>query len=860
MKTRSASRVLAAVLAAGACLTGTRAAALDPARPFADYAIDLWREGGGLPQNFLYTILQTRDGYLWLGTRRGLARFDGVRFTTYDDRPGQLRDSEVHALAEGADGSLWIGTHGGGVSRLRNGRFTSYTTAEGLPSDTITALASGPDGSLWIGSPGGLSLLQGERSRTFTTQQGLPSNNVLSLHRDGQGVLWIGTGQGLASYADGGIVNHAVAHPELRGTIRVLAGEGATGIWLDATPQTNAAVGDPKLGLRRFQAGRITEFTTRDGLAANEVTALLQDPHGVLWIGTTGGLCRYRNGRIESLDQEVPAALRAAGTFHPRAVNALYLDREGSLWAGMRYDGLARLRDTIVSTVGGGGASSLFEDRSGTVWISESSGLVGWRGRDPVTHTLPDGAAPGALTEDDEGHLWVGTNSGVLRLRDGRFDAVAAASLHGIAVSVLLNDGLGSIWIGSRTAGLYRWSQDRLTHYTTREGLGGMQVRALARDSRRRLWIGTKDGGLSCLDGGRFRTFGTADGLPSPSVSALLVDGEDAVWVATRRGLVRVRDDERVTLTAEQGLPANFLYQIVGDGPSLWVTFAGGVARLDRRELNAVAEGRAPRLKPTAYGAENGLRNTAMTLSFQPTAVRAGDGRLWFATGHGAAVVDPGRSVRNDVVPPVHIEEVRADGRPVGQADPIVVPPGRGDLQVHYTATSFLDPSRVEFRYRLEGFDHEWVEAGARRVAYYTNLPPGRYRFHVVASNNDGLWNEAGAAVAVSVRPHFYQTYWFYGGVLLAVALASSATQRLRVRRLERHARELSGRVQDALAQMKVLRGLLPICAWCKKIRDDRGHWKQMERYIREHSEAGFSHGVCPDCAQGMRGGRASDG
>jgi ligand-binding sensor domain-containing protein len=849
---RRAARVLAALVVTGACLAGTPAAALDSRRPFADYAIDLWREGDGLPHNFLYTILQTRDGYLWLGTRRGLARFDGVRFSTYDDRRGQLLDPEVRALAEGSDGSLWIGTHGGGISRLRNGAFTTYTTSQGLPADTISALASGPDGAIWIGSPGGLTVFQGEKFQTYTNEHGLPSNNVLALHRDSQGVLWIGTGRGLASYTEAGIVSHAASYPELRGAIRVLAGEGATGIWLDASP-ADAAAGDRSGGLLRFKGGRVTEFTTRDGLTANEVTALLPDTHGVLWIGTTKGLCRYRDGRIDSLDGEVPEALRATGTFHPRAVNSMYLDREGSLWAGMRFDGLARLRDTIVSTVGGGGASSVFEDRSGTVWVSGSGGLVAWRGRTPVTYTLPGGVSPSVLTEDDEGHLWMGTNSGVLRLRDGRFEAVAAESLHGVAITVLFNDGLGAVWIGTRSAGLYRWSQDRLTHYTTREGLGGMQVRALARDTRRRLWIGTKDGGLSCLEGGHFRTIGPADGLPSVSVTALLVDGEDVVWVATRRGLVRIRGTERVTITAEQGLPANYLYQIVGDGASLWATFAGGVARLDRRELHAVAEGRAARLKPTAYGVENGLRNTAMTLAFQPSAVRASDGRLWFATGHGAAVLDPGRSVRNDVVPPVHIEGVRADGRSLGHADTIVVAPGRGDLQVDYTAPSFLDPSRVEFRYRLEGFDREWVEAGARRAAYYTNLPPGRYRFHVVASNNDGLWNEAGAAVAVSIRPHFYQTYSFYGACVLAVALAGGATQRLRVRRLERQARELSARVQEAVAQMKVLRGLLPICAWCKKIRDDGGYWKQMEQYIHEHSEADFSHGVCPDCGHNVR-------
>ena len=847
---RTLGSVAAACLLAGPFVPV--AAALD-AR--AQYAVDFWREGGGLPQNFVYTILQTRDGYLWLGTRGGLARFDGVRFTTYDDRrPDQLHDSEVHALAEDDDGSLWIGTHGGGLSHLRGGVMTSYSTKDGLASDSITSLAQSPRGPLWIGSMAGLTSFDGARFTTYTTKDGLPGDSIFELHLDDEGVLWIGTSRGLASFRDGAIVNHAAAHPELGGTVRAIGGRSAdNGIWLDRVVDEDRLVGSKPRGLRRLKGDQVTTFSTRDGLPSDDVTALIEDADGIVWIGTTDGLARYRNGRVETILGQSGRGSLPPGTLPPRVIQCLWMDHEGSLWVGTRLDGLARLRNALFSNEGRGGTSSVIEDRAGAIWIAGVSGLS--RTQDSVTtlFTLPGALPPGALAEDDRGRIWIGSSDGLFWIRSGRLER-AALPLPGISVSVLLNDRRGSLWIGGRTSGLYEWRDERVTRYTPEDGLVGSQVRAIIADRDDGLWIGTKDGGVSRFKEGRFRNIGVKEGLPSPSVSALVADGDDVVWAATRRGLARIRGTEVSVVMAHQGLPTNYFYQIVEDGASdLWLTFAGGVARVSREELNNVADGTSRAARVSVFGTESGLRNTAMTISFQPSATRTRDGRLWFTNLDGVAVLDPRRKLRNAVAPSVHIEQTRTDATSHTKGGVIEVAPGQGNLEVHYTALSFLDPLRVQFKYRLEGFDRDWIEAGGRRVAYYTNLPRGRYRFQVKACNNDGVWNETGAAVDLRFLPHFYETSWFYGACAVTLALLGAGTQRVRVKRLQQRAQDLSDRVEESVAQMKILRGLLPICAWCKKIRDDGGYWNRMEEYIHEHSEADFSHSICPECAKGVR-------
>jgi hypothetical protein len=332
-------------------------------------------------------------------------------------------------------------------------------------------------------------------------------------------------------------------------------------------------------------------------------------------------------------------------------------------------------------------------------------------------------------------------------------------------------------------------------------------------------------------------------------VQSLYGAPDDTIWIATRDGLSRFKDGRFVNYRTTDGLFANHIYGVSEDTlGNVWLSCSRGVFRVRKQELDDFAAGRASSITSIPYGIEHGLNSVEATVGSYPTLLRGHDDRMWFATTNGASVLDPRRLSANTLVPPVHLEEVRVDQTSYDPAKAAHAPPGRGDLVFRFTALSYMAPHKVRFRTRLEPYEQEWSEPSALRMKQYTNIPPGRYRFRVIAANNDSVWNETGASCDLHLVPHFYQTYWFRGLLVLAAVLAGVATQRLRIRTLQARERELSTRVEQSLAQIKILRGLLPICASCTKIRDDSGYWSQMETYIAHHSDADFSHSICPDC------------
>jgi ligand-binding sensor domain-containing protein len=820
------------------------AAALDPKRRMSEYIVDFWQEDSGLPQKYVYVIRQTRDGYLWVGTRSGLARFDGVRFTVFDDRQEQqLQESEVTSLDEAPDGSLWIGTNGGGVSHLRDGRFTTYGAEDGLPSAFITDVAHAPDGAVWIGTNGGVARLKDGHVTRYTKAEGMPDERVHCVYVDDAGVVWIGLESGLATLRDGRVEDQTASNPQLHTYVRHIVPDGAGGLWLAS-----------RAGLIRFKDGVGEIVTTPRGL----ILGLSVDPQGTVWFATQSKLFRYRDGVAEMFEQAEFMRVGADRTLKQSTLNniqTLATDREGSVWIGTAQSGMARLRDAVFSTVTDESSEddhvrvpAVFGDSQGAVWLALGGGEVG-RYKDGVLERVrfSENGNVDTFCEDLEGAIWAADGKTIAKYRSGRFVNVPEAKAEGVVAS--LADRSGNIWFGGSKRGLFRYRDGQVTQYTKAEGLPGEAVRGLAEDKRGAIWIGTRDGGLARWSDGRFTTWGRKEGLPSASVSAVHVDPDDAVWVATRRGLVRIRDGRVSVFTARHGLPANFFYQIVGDDLGyLWLTYGRGILRLSRQELNDVADGKAAALTYRTFGMESGMKNTSMVIPNQPAATRARDGRLWFGTGDGAAVVDPRSLVQNQVVPPVWVEEIRVDDRRSPARADATFPPGEGDVELRYTGLSFVAPQSVRFRYKLEGFDADWIDAETRRVAYYTNLPPRSYVFHVKACNNDGVWNDTGHSVRFHLRPHWYQTGWFRVGALLTLGMGLLGVHRLRLREHKRRAAELQKRVDEAVGQIKMLNGMLPICASCKKIRDDSGYWNQMESYIAAHSQADFSHGICPDC------------
>ncbi|MFL6208635.1 MAG: two-component regulator propeller domain-containing protein [Pyrinomonadaceae bacterium] len=764
-------------------LGGATAFAVDPQRDIAQYTHDVWQRREGLTQASIKAITQTRDGYLWLGTLGGLVRFDGINFVKFDQQnTEQIKNDSIDLLCETRDGALWIGTGGGGLLRLKDGQFTNFTTADGLSRNYINALFEGRDGALWIGTDGGgLNRFENGKFTAYTTSDGLPNNTIKALYEDRAGNLWIGTDDGLG----------------------------------------------------KLKGGAFSVYSTADGLTDEAVSALTEDRQGHLWIGTGHGVTLLKDGKFNAALPELK----------DDSITTILEDRGGGIWLGTYDTGVKRFAAGKVSSYSAeqGLSSStvlaMYEDAEGDLWMgTDSGGLNRFKLGEFISYTTKDGL-PGefilSVTELADGSVWVGTNKGNARLHDGQFSAIAkkelpvgvtksvyASAAGGIwlgtnegifyvkdghytqyttkdglsdnRIRVLLEDHQGALWIGTYGNGLSRFKDGQFTNYTNRDGLSNNFIRALSEDGAGNIWIGTREGGLNKFKDGKFTAYTTADGLAADAISALYADADGVVWVGTNQGLSRLKDGRITTYVAKQGLFSNNIYSIVEDDRGdLWFGSDQGVFHVNKNALNDVAAGKLSRVNSVAYGTENGMVVATCSEGNQPQAWKTRTGKLWFATIKGVVTVDPARIKLNDRQPPVIVEQVLADNKVIETKAGARLEHGTDKLEIHYTALSFLDPAKVKFKYKLEGVDKDWVEAGTRRVAYYTNLSPGRYRFRVIACNNDGVWNETGATLEFQLSPYFYQTNWFRLLCVLLVCLIGAALVHLRLRQLRAHEREL---------------------------------------------------------------------
>lgn len=774
---------------------------LDPDKAITQLVHDAWGTRQGLPDRRVAAIAQTADGYLWIGTGSGLARFDGIAFTVFRSASvPEIGNDDIRALQVDGTGALWIGTYGGGLTRLQNGKFTRFTTADGLAHDTVYRISRGRGDVLWIGTGGGVSRLEAGAFTNFSTADGLDSNVVFPVLEDREGAVWVGTyGGGLSRYQDGEFTTFRAADglgsdlildlledPDgslwvstyggglvryRDGVFSRFVGENGAGhdrpFMLLRDRSASLWIGNYDGGLSRLHEGRYAHFNRRQGLSDNLVLALFQDREGSLWVGTTGGLDRLRNGKLTHYST-------AEGLSHDR-VYAVYEQQAGTLWIATEGGGLNRLRDGQVSvfTAADGLASdnvvSLAGDRAGDLWIGTvGQGVSVRRGGRFINHGVAQGIQGliYALAEGPDGAMWVGGSAGLGRLRDGQFTPLDKDDgLPAEAVRAMLQDRDDGLWIGSNGGGLSLLRQGGFTTWTGADGLGGNFVYALHQDDDGVLWIGTKDGGLSRFKQGRLFAFAGRGGMDNTAV-----------------------------------------YQILEHDGALWLSSPNRLLRVDKRQLDAVAAGSGALVETTVLDQAAGLRG-GFNGGSQPAGWKAADGRLWFASDAGLVVVDPDSIPVNGLIPPVHIEWLLVDGRRVdgnagAPANGIELPPGRGNLEIHYTALSLVAPDQVRFRYRLEGFDAGWIEAGTRRVAYYTNVPPGRYRFQVLASNNDGLWNQEGAVIAFHLTPAFHRTWWFAVLAGLAALLAVLALHGLNTRQLRRRSQALAGIVTERTREL----------------------------------------------------------
>ncbi|MCP5049386.1 MAG: hypothetical protein GY940_19605 [bacterium] len=794
--------------------------ALDPSKKITQYVHQNWGLEDGLPQLTVRSLTQTRDGYLWFGTEGGLVRFDGVRFEIHNKRKvAELLSNIIWALHEDRLGNLWIGTLGGGLTRMKDGKFTTYTTLDGLAHNNIWAISQDSRGNVWIGTDNGLNRLTRDGSfKTYTISQGLSGNRVRAIHEDRRGALWIGTEGGLDRLENEKFTSYTVKD-----------GLSDNKIWtIHEDRQGNLWIGTWGGGLNRLENGRVkkgtvTAYTTKNGLSNDFVYSIYEDRDGNLWAGTWGGgLNRLEN---KPATHPVFTAFTAKDGLSSDFIWCIREDREGNLWVGTGSGGLNRLSDGSFTTyttkegLSDDVVRTLREDHDGNLWIGTmDDGLDRFNPRDGSvkTYSAPQGLTNDSIRsiyQDRERRLWVGTLDGLFRLDPGSGKFIPCTTPAGESwgsVYAIHQDRLGNLWIGTYNDGLHHLEfsagKVKMTAYTTRQGLGSNIVSAIHEDREGNLWIGTS-AGLNRLDplprpGERkFTRFTGKQGGPDSLIFVIHEDRRGSLWLGTQGdGLIRFKNGAFKSVTVRDGLFDDAVYHVSEDDiGDFWMSCAKGIFRVSEKKLEDFFDGKPTDFLFDAYDETDGMKIRECSRFAQPSGWKSRDGKLWFPTLKGVVMVAPGSIKKNNPPPPVRIEEIIAnrheirppfhvDGTNGGNLD---FPPGNRRMEIYYTALSFRAPKRIRFKHRLEGFDTRWHDAGSDRFAHYTNLPPGHYTFRVTARTGNGDWNQTGARVSFYIKPYFYQTAWFYFLCILATGVIGFSGYRLRVRHLKHRAEEL---------------------------------------------------------------------
>jgi PAS domain S-box-containing protein len=832
-KAHRQSRALVALAILFACCSCTFA--LDPSLDINQYAHTAWKIREGFSKGRVTSFAQTPDGYLWLGTEFGLLRFDGVRNVPLD-RPGgeHLPSSYIRSLLAAHDGRLWIGTYKG-LASWKDGKLTEYREFAG---QTVDVLLQDREGTIWAGgysgSLGRLCAIRSGSAQCYGDDGGL-GLWVASLYEDSRGNLWVGAQTGLWRWKPGPPKLYPMPYP-LIGTSSQTLNESDDGALLIATQDGIRKLVDekaetyslPGTGPRRFKPLR-----------------MFRDRNGSLWIGTTdGGLLHVHQGRTDVFTQSDGLS----GDY----INKFFEDREGNVWVAT-VNGLDRFRDFAVPTISARqGLStavvwSVLGTRDGSVWLGTPDGLNRWNNGQITTYhkRVPPGGSGGtqqerelnvrdvadgglpddgveSLFEDDRGRIWAFTERGAAYFENGRFIPVTTNPAHAelghprqrpdTAVFTLVapsgqlhsiaGDSSGNLWISDQHQGLFHLLGGSVVERIpwARLGRKDWAMALLAGPVPGGLWLGFSRGGVAYFKDGKVsESYSGVAGLGEGIVNSLSLDSDGTLWAATEGGLSRVKNGRVATLTSQNGLPCDTVFWVMqDDAHSFWLYTACGLVRIAGTEMAAWVTDPKQTIQNTVFDSFDGVRNRALTTGYTPLVAKTVDGKLWFLPLDGVSVIDPRHLPFNKLPPPVHIEQVTADRKTYwqnwsgdGSSSHLRLPPLVRDLTIDYTALSLVVPEKVHFRFKLEGQDQDWREVVNNRQVQYSNLAPGNYCFRVTASNNSGVWNEAGTFLNFSIAPAFYQTNWFRVFCAAAFATLLWLLYQVRIRQVRRQERKL---------------------------------------------------------------------
>lgn len=783
---------------------------------FDDNIVTCWQTEDGLPQSSVLSIGQTPDGYLWLATFDGLARFDGVRFTVFDTHnlPG-LPGNRLVRLSVDREGGLWMITEYRSVARLKDGRCRTFTTADGVPAEGVQCVGEDAQGGMWLaGLNGGLWRWQDDRFVPVPTPPEATDRPFLAVVTDGAGRPWFQYRDGLCALQDGRLRPIPGPQDQPKLVIRAVCPSADGGLWVI----TDDALRKCRQGQWLPKVWPLPDFKSA-------VVDASEDLAGNLWMTPYNqGLYRFSPAmgwKYFTVESGLPTL----------ALRRFFRDREGHLWIGTDGGGLLRIRPRLwkMTTrhegLGIDAVHSVAEDPQGRIWFAGGTATPYWLERGKISAAFDSGQSSGvegvwAVLAARDGAMWIGTYyKSVFRYQDTVLTRYGPAEgMRAGSVRALFEDGAGAIWVGGFD-GLSRIENGQVTHYSPREGLSCPRVWALAEGEPGRLYVGTDGGGLNVFEEGRFTVYSRPDGLPDNSIRALYMDAEGVLWIGTHAGgLSRFANGRFFNYQMQGGLPARKVGPMVEDDQgSLWMVTNLGILRVSRRELDEFAAGARRSVSFVTCDRSDGLATTEVG-GVQPACLKARDGTLWFGTIKGAAFVDPAAVRSSPPPPPVLIEEVQIDGKPVrsdaarrsrsmgvppvtenhGQdaratmpsrahdERPITLLPHQRRLEFRVTGLSFTAPAKVQFRYQMGGFDPDWVDGGTARTVSYTRLPPGRYRFRVTARNSAGPWNQTVASRVVIVLAPWYRTWWAIGSAILSGAGLLAWFYQRRLHRLQR--------------------------------------------------------------------------
>lgn len=753
------------------------------------YVTTVWQTEQGLSGNSVTALLQDHDGYLWIGTFSGLSRFDGETFRVLDpgSTPG-FDNNNILALYQSRPGVVWIGTVAGGLFRLENGVATKYTDRNGLPSRLVTSIVGDARGGIWANTSQGVAHFDGAKWEAHPIHRGIPVRDFYLQARDGS--MWFRSGADLVRFdADGSVATLRVRKPSA-----FLVQEARDGsVWV--------AIRD-EYRLVRYSQGVFTDqplppLRQPEWLAKSPeyVLAMAENTHGHLLLLTPAGLVRVVGGKVSPPE---PVSLPADAGDLPK-VRTLLVDREGNLWVGMIGKGLVRLRPAPLTAYGkqeglsDSSFSTVFQDREGRIWLGGDH-LYWFDGH--RFHRVPQAGDIRAIAQSGDGDLWFGGYGGLYRWRSG---VLSHFKLEVSPVRSIYPDPDGTLWIGvpqeEHRGGLYRFHKEKLDQVP---GVSGVQKLIVNRDGG--FWAHANEG-LFSVRGGEATLYEQGRNLPPLRVN-VYQDTSGTLWFPTNgRGLFRFHPGRLHAITREDGLPSNELGEVWEDGKRyLWVGSNRGIFRLGLKELNDFAEGKVRSVLPVTYDLAEGMRSSECN-DGNPGAWQTTDERIWFATTRGVVAIDPAAGSR--LPPPVVLEEATANKVTLARDGRTSVPPGNDTFDFRFTALSLSAPRKVRFRYRLHPYEKDWVEAGNRQTAHYTNMAPGEYAFQVIAANGYGVWNDQGATLRFELQPHFYETRWFYSIVFAGIVLCAGGAYRLRIRQLRAREAQLEKLVDRRTEQLR---------------------------------------------------------